>query len=291
MPAATRTGRVAYPALQPFWCAAGFFFSALLLLEPLALGAQAAQPPAFNNTSVVELHEARLPTSVIVAKVRQAPNPDFSVTTDDLIALSVAGIDPDVIEAMVERSTVESPSGVFGEPAASTPAGTFAPDADLGINTVRVALETADGPIRLQALGGEMTVNQVMGFGPTFMDYPGSVARRRTTERRPTLLIQSTSPLEGGRSFLVRVDSDVDDGVRSLKISSSKRRFKTMWGGSSRGFSEPDEDWVYEFSSEEIETNLWRVVPAETLEPGEYGWYVDLGTGRQAAVLFSFGID
>ena len=38
-------------------------------------------------------------------------------------------------------------------------------------------------------------------------------------------------------------------------------------------------------------TGLWRVTPKTSLEPGEYGWYVDLGTGPQADGLFDFGVD
>ena len=55
--------------------------------------------------------------------------------------------------------------------------------------------------------------------------------------------------------------------------------------------AEPDHDWVLPFKAQEESPGIWRVYADVALEPGEYGWYVDLGTGPQSNGLFSFGVD
>ena len=57
----------------------------------------------------------------------------------------------------------------------------------------------------------------------------------------------------------------------------------------SRRSTEPD--WVLPYSVEDLGDDLWRVVPDQDLEPGEYGWYVDLGAGLQQSTIFDFGVD
>ncbi|MCB1056006.1 MAG: hypothetical protein KDD11_10925, partial [Acidobacteria bacterium] len=150
---------------------------------------------------------------------------------------------------------------------------------------------TSEGNRPLQILRGEISSTGFSAFRVLFMDYPGSHARVRTRDQRASLLIQSQTPLTGGRFFFARLDADEDDGVRSLKISSAKNRFKAGFGGSSRSIAEPDQDWVLPFNAVEESPGIWRVRSEVVLEPGEYGWYVDLGTGPQQNGLFSFGVD
>lgn len=257
----------------------------------IAVGSVGAdEEKALTNQEVLALVQAGMSDAIVVAKIKQASAVDFSLEVDDIVDLREQGASDAVIQTMLERdSAPATTSGVFDSAAGTTSQAVDWQD-DFGTNIIRVALEEEEGAVRLRGMRGEMTSTGAFAFRFTFMDYPGLKAKHRTTSRRPTLLVRSSTPLSGGRYFLAVLDSDTDDGVRSLKISSGRQRFRGMFG-SSRGLTEPDPDWVVEFKSEEIEDDVWRITPEEDLKPGEYGWYVDVGAGNQSALLFDFGVD
>lgn len=260
----------------------------------IAQGSVAAEV-ALTNDEVIRMVKAGLSDALVVAKIQQAEKVAFDLEVDHLIGLREAGVSETVVKAMLDRSNAPvfpAPSATGSPAAAAVPSGMpgFAAE-DLGYEAIKVALEVSEGTTQIRILRGELSSNTVMGFGMMFMDYPGLRARTRTRDRRPSLLVRSSAPLTGGRYFLGKLDSDEDDGIRSLKVSSAKGRLKAGFGGSSRGFMEPDHDWVVEFKAEEAGPDLWRVTPAVDLEPGEYGWYADLGSGMQGNGIFDFGVD
>lgn len=270
---------------------------AILIALSLICGRSLAaeEPKQLSNDSVVTMVKAGLGTELVIAKIRQAPAVSFQLEVEDLVALKEQKIPETVIQAMLERTSAPPPAAApplaLGGPAGSANAFESELDfqrEDLGIDVIRVALARGDGLERIRILRGEMST-VAMGMA-AFMDYPGLEARVRTTERRPALMVKSTTPLTGSRYFLVRLDVDDDDGVRSLKVSSYKGRLKAAFGNS-RSFMEPDHDWVFEWSAEDTGNDVWKVVPAVDLEPGEYGWYADFGAGAQQSGIFDFGVD
>ncbi len=249
-----------------------------ILALALSLALPLLAEEALTNQDVVKMISAGLGEAVIVAKVREAPAVDFHLGVDDLLALRRAGVSEAVVQAMLDRSKAAVP-----EPAQAVAVG-------LGMDLVAVSLKTAEGRAPLRIVRGDMSS---AGFGPyrnSFVNYPGLRARVRTHERRPTLLVKSETPLEGGRYFLAKLDSDTGNGVRSLKVSSFKSGLRAMFG-SDRGVMAPDSDWTIPFETAEESPGLWRVTPKRDLEPGEYGWYVHLTAGPQGAGLFDFGVD
>jgi len=102
---------------------------------------------------------------------------------------------------------------------------------------------------------------------------------------------------------LAKLDPDRLNDVRSLKIGQALRR-----RGNPGGLLAPDSDWVFPFDVKEESPGTWRVTVKHDLEPGEYGWYVNLPeadansaysmtAAELAAIcfegggLFDFGID
>lgn len=71
------------------------------------------------------------------------------------------------------------------------------------------------------------------------MNYPGLRARVRTTDLRPSLLVRSAEPIEGGRFFLVRLEADDDDRCRSLELGSLKQLRNHTPDMSAPFFSQP----------------------------------------------------
>jgi hypothetical protein len=231
-----------------------------------------------TNQDVVKLVSAGLGEEVAIAKVREAPKVDFHLAVDDLLSLRQAGVTERVVAAMLDRA-----KPVPQEPAAAMVEG-------LGMDLISVSLKTGDGTAPLKIVRGDMSST---GFGPyrnSFVNYAGLRARVRTHERRPVLLVKSSSALSGGGYFVAKLDSDTGNGVRSLKVSSFKSGLRAMFG-SDRGAMAPDSDWVLPFDVVEESPGLWRVTLKQDLEPGEYGWYVHLTAGPQGAGLFDFGID
>ena len=95
---------------------------ALLLFLFVALSPLAAQQEAreaLTNSDVVGMVDAGLADHVIVATMRSAPN-EFDLSPAGLIALKDAGVDDDIIAAMVESSV-----GTGNAPSNGSPTGTF----------------------------------------------------------------------------------------------------------------------------------------------------------------------
>ena len=78
------------------------------------------------------------------------------------------------------------------------------------------------------------------------------------------------------RVFIVKLDVDEDDRVRSLKIGS------TGWLGHTGTF-EPDRDWTIDYDAHE-EGQGWVLRPKKPLDTGEYGLYVMTGELYEFAV-------
>jgi hypothetical protein len=250
------------------------FLSLFTLLSVPILG----EEEVLTNQDVVKMVQAGLGEEVVVAKVRETPRVSFHLSVDDLVSLRKDGVGERIVQAMLDRNHPE-PKSPETEMAAS-----------LGAELVKVSLKTSEGVVPLSIIRGDMSSAGFMGWGNIFMNYPGLHARVRTPERRPALLVKSSTPITGGRYFIGKLDADSRNSVRSLKVSSLRQGLKAAFV-SSRGAVSPDPDWTVPFEAFEESPGLWKVIPKTGLEPGEYGWYVDLGTGPQAAGLFDFGID
>lgn len=258
-----------------------------LAFTPLALTAE----ETLTNQDVVKMSAAGLGDDLIIAKVREAPRVEFALEVDDLVSLRQAGVSERVVQAMLERKAGSPWPATAAPTQMGNPADPWqSAQEDLGFALVKVALRSSEGTVPISILRGEMSSAGFMGWGNTFMNYPGLKAKIRTHDRRPSLLVKSSAPLTGGRYFLARLDPDQDDEVRSLKISSMGKGLKAAFAGG-RGLMEPDPDWTIPFDSAEEGEGLWRVIVKQDLEPGEYGWYVDLATGAQGNGLFGFGVD
>jgi hypothetical protein len=268
----------------------------VLLVLAVSLAAPAVRgEDALTNQDVIKMVAAGLGDSLVIAKIREAAAVDFALEVDDLVKLRKAGVNETVVQAMLER---KASAAWPAAPAAPVPAVGGNPEnpwlsmqEDLGYELVKVALKTTEGTVmRIPILRGDISSVGFMGFGAVFVNYPGLRAQVRTHDKRPAILVKSMTPLTGGRYFITKLDVDEDDGIRSLKISSAKAGLKGVFGNT-RGMIAPDPDWTLPFDSVEESPGIWRVTPKKDLNPGEYGWYVDLGAGGQAGGIFSFGVD
>jgi hypothetical protein len=251
--------------------------SLLLLLTLLPFRANAETP--LTNQDVVKMVSAGLGEGLVIAKIREALQVNFKLETDDLVSLRQAGVSERIVQAMLDRN---NPLQTGSRNPASE---------QLGINHVTVALRTTEGTIPLQRAIGDVSSP---GFGPyrnVFLNFPDLKAKVRTHDRRPLLLVKSPIDLRGNRFFLTKLDVDTRNVVRSLKISSARSMLKWSFKGNANELAAPDEDWTVPFDAVEESPGIWRVTPKGALEPGEYGWYGNVGTGTEGVGFFDFGVD
>jgi hypothetical protein len=243
--------------------------------------AQANKRAELTNEDIIKLSQVGLDPDVIITKIKTAPKVVFSLETDDLIALKKAGVNQEVITAMMNRAANPMATGNGNSSSGSSRAAMTAQL--LGYQTGTVG---EDIPVRLVSKKTSQALSSIRGhLGTTYavvtvlsyMDYPNLHAGVRTKDRRPYLLIQSAKSLEG-RFYLVRCKVNEDDHNRSVKLGRSH-----LW--STKGMGIPDDDWTIPFSIKQVQRGLWRIDPEKDLKPGEYGLW---GPMQE---LYDFGVD
>ena len=133
---------------------------AVALLLPLPLGAAAQESgEVLRNADIITLTEAGLPTGIIVSKI-QTTRTDFDMSVQGLVALSKAGVDEAVLEAMTQAASggvrAEAPRRAGGAPGAGRTAS--GADAQAASVASRQPGETFRDPLSSGGVGPEMVV-------------------------------------------------------------------------------------------------------------------------------------
>jgi hypothetical protein len=253
-------------------------------------GRVAVAEEVLGNQDVLKMVGAGLGDEIIVGKIQEAPRVEFQLSVDDLVALRKAGVSERVVHAMLERSKQARPQRA-------------SPYAE--VQSFGVSLKTSENNTPLHTVVGEVSSAGYGPFAHVFMNYAGLRSSVRSRDKRPVLLVSCSTAPEVGHYFLAKLDPDKRHGVRSLKIGQAVRR-----SGEPGGSLAPDNDWVIPFDVKEENTGTWSVSVRRDLEPGEYGWYINLETtpmGQvamegfntstpqqkcfQGGTIFDFGID
>jgi hypothetical protein len=253
------------------------------------LVAQETKP--LTNEDVVKLSKAGLGDDVVIAKINQAPQVDFKLDTDSLIALKQQGVSKAVIEAMLKKATAPAAGGPNPAPPTSTNplaarAGAPASASSQPQDEEGVILRTADKTITLQSVQGDLSTVYAFAVYLLYLDFPGLQAEVRIADRRPTIVVRSKKSPRG-RLFLVRAEQDKNDNVRSVKVGKAG-----MFGAKS--WNSPDPDWVVACDVKDLGNGTWELVPKGDLAPGEYGVLFRggiTGTLGESAELYDFGVE
>jgi len=238
-----------------------FRFALCLVLLLLPCAAALAEGDTLTNDDVIKMSKAGLGNDVIIAKIDQAQTVDFKLDTDDLIALKEAGVHQDVVSAMLKRTTA---------PAAAEGAG--------GDEYPEVNLVAASGTTRLTSMRGAHRQFAAPFVGLRhFLEFDGPAAEIRIKDRQPAVQVAVKSN-PSAHWWFVRLDPDDDDPTRGLDLQSAG-----AWGGA-HDF-EADEDSVIKSEITEVKPGLWQFKPKKPLKPGEYGLYTEDG------YVYDFGVD
>lgn len=250
-----------------------------------------------RNDDVVALVTAGVHSDVIVAKIdATATNFDTSVAT--LIALSEAGVDASVLEAMARATRPAPPPSEF----AGTPCPGPGVYVDGGDTLVALDVDTVvrigDGGLVASA------ADIAYGIVPTraHAAIAGAAAALRTTSPRPEFWFCLPAPVA---AFQAPASVDALGFVLvAHKVSRRRdeRRFDLarFWlFGASMG---PSRRSLRPVAFTELGPNVFRATPEAPLAPGEYGFYyaavpslaayeyLAVGEGI-AGRVFSFGVD
>jgi hypothetical protein len=234
------------------------------LVSPAVLVAQETKP--LTNEDVVKLSKAGLGDDVVIAKINQAPQVDFKLDPDSLIALKQQGVSKEVISAMLKRTT-------------PTPQAAPAPGpANLPAAGPSVVLRTAEGDLALRKMAG--SVDYRLGGTRTYNVFAGAQSTTRTHDRNPSILLRSEGDPRG-QYFVVKFTTE--KGKRALRIG----------GGllGTRNLTTPNEDYVIEYEASETQPGLWTLKLSKPLEPGEYGLFVATSNVLGAGEVYDFGVD
>jgi hypothetical protein len=230
-----------------------------------------------SNGDVVKMAKLGFGNDLIGAKIAQAPGVDFKLEIDDLAKLKAAGVSQDVISAMLKRSTASTAPAAAGTPG-SRPTVIGADGMPMFSNAGSVRL-VAGGqePVELHSISGTMSSTFAMVVTLLHVNYPGEKADARVHDKRPSLLVKSPNSPKG-HFYIVSVEIDHGDHVRSLKLGNS--RF-----GGMKNIGAPDSDNQIPFDVVDQGSGTWQLTPTKDLRPGEYGLW------SAAAQMYDFGVD
>ena len=290
----------------------------LLLIATTAFGQDSE---VLTNEDVVRLTQSGLPGSVIVAKITTSST-DFDTSVDALVALSEAGVDPEVLEAMTRAGASSAP--VADAPAAGTlevvtgtrasqvanvassfegtpceRPGIFLSDegsmVDLEL-TQPTATKTGSGVLSGLTYGIKSTKAKAM--------IRGARSQVRTNQRQLTfyfcfeeaqagLSYQTTGAVNPSEFLLIAFDVLRKKNQRSFVTGKLN-----AWTGA-QGGSPPKQLREVEYTK--LAPGVYEVI-SESLDPGEYAFYY--GGGQTTLVgffgasfstgsgkIFAFGVD
>ena len=281
-------------------------FAPLCLLAGLFLIATTTfgqDTEVLTNEDVVRLTQSGLPGSVIVAKIGTSST-DFDTSVDALVALSEAGVDPEVLEAMAKAGASPAPAAdlpstdtlqvVTGTRASQvanvassfegTPCerpGIFLSDegsmVDLEL-TQPTSTKTGSGVLSSLTYGIKSTKAKAM--------IRGARSQVRTNQRRPVfyfcfeeaqagLSYQTTGAVNPAEFLLVAFDVLRKKNQRSFVTAKLN-----IWTGG-QGGSPPKQ--LREVEYKQLAPGVYEVT-AQSLDPGEYAFYY--GGGQTTLVSF-----
>ncbi len=239
----------------------------LVMLGLLVCGFAFAIEKPLTNDDVLAMIKAGLGDDLVISKINSARELNLDTSPDALIKLKKSGVSKAVLDAMIRGG-----SGGGGGSTSSSSDGRAAAKLKTGVRLI-----TADHTFDLMSIAGSESTTFVYVTSLLWNNYPGVRAEVRTSDRSPSLLLQSEkSPT--GRYFLVRLDSNPKTSDRSLKMGR-----EGMF--SARSLGHPDDTWTIPFEVTQEREGLWRIKPKSTLKPDEYGLW--MGTGE----LYDFGVD
>lgn len=287
----------------------------LIILSTLIItlcfaGAAFGQDEVLTNDEIISLAKAGLSTSIIVDKVRTTPKSSFDLTTDGLIKLKQAGVNDDIVAAMLASKARTMPThSTTVEPVGYTPnknAGD--PNDPMSPHTYGIYLfEDKDGGRKMTQLtpnvsaqnrtGGLFTSSLTYGIGKVKIkaNLPGRNAKMQIENTQPVFYFY-LDVTSGGLNTMSGIPSTPNEFTLVRFNQRSDNREVTI--GKANAFGAKgglSDEYVVKFTSEDMGNGIFKITPSTPLTKGEYGFYlVNSGNSNAANAVgskfFDFGV-
>ena len=258
-----------------------------------------AQEGAMTNDEVITLTKAGLSPSIIVGKIRSGKS-NFDLSTDSLIKLKQAGVSDDIVAAMLEAKS--------GRTASAGPSTSGDPNDPMAKHGYGIyLLEEIDGQRKMTQLAPNVSAqNRTGGMFTSSLTYGiGKVKiKSNLPGRNAALQIKNTQPVfyfyldvtSGGLNTSSGVPSTTNEFAMIRFNQRSDNREVTIgkmnaFGGKG-GLSD---EYVVQFSAQDMGDGIFKVTPAAPLTKGEYAFYlINSGNSNASSAVgakfFDFGV-
>lgn len=259
-----------------------------------------------KNGDVVSLVKAGLSSSIIINKIRDSKT-DFDLSTDALIMLKQAGVPDDVVGAMFNakngttttnnnsNNAISQGTGDPNDPMQPHDYGIYLYEEIGGNRKMTQMMPTVSQQNRT---GGGFTAS-VTPFGlgkvKTKANLPGTAAKNQLQTPRPVFYFYLDTKSGGLNTASGIPSSPSEFALVRFNIRSDNREItiaKANAYGAKGGLSD---EYVVEFTTEDLGNGIYRVTPTKDLKNGEYAFYL-LNSGNSnasaavGAKFFDFGI-
>jgi hypothetical protein len=267
----------------------------------LALAMLVAAPASAQSLTidqVVGLSSAGIGDDAIIAKIRSSGS-RFDLTTDQMISLKQRGVSGPVLATMLGAG---SSGGVSMSPESPDP---MAPH-PTGVYLLRAptAMAKLDPTVSSQARTGSMLGYAFSyGLAPIHMktSIQNASAHLKTIDKLPVFyfFFDDSNPNSGSgqaswlAGSVMNVTSPTEFALVHFQLKGDHREANVgsiSVTGAKMGVMDKDR---IQFTYNQVRPGVYRVTPATSLAPGEYGFLISLGgaaSGAVAAKIYDFSV-
>lgn len=269
-----------------------------------------APTPAFSNADVITLARAGFSEDLIALRIQQAANKKFDLSTNGMVELKSAGVSERLISIMFGAPDAGPAPAARPSPAASAAAPASAPP------TTTSGVQRLDAGIYLKSdekyvpleptvfsggkTGGVLTSGLTMGIKKAkwkaIVRSPRAGQRVQTATPEFYFYFENRgSGLSGSLATMFGASSPNEFVLARMNESDDERQLIVgEFGvfGASAGTRSKD---TVPLAITRLEPGIYKVVPREPLEPGEYCFFYAAGASTFVAAgsgkLFDFGVE
>ena len=258
-----------------------------------------AQDETMTNDEVISLVKAGLSKSLVINKIRTSKS-NFDLSTNGLIKLKKAGIDDDIVHAMLEAQSGKIMSTTTTNTATTNNGD---PNNPMSPHSVGIYYYTEkDGQGKMMEMEPNVvTQSRAGGMFGSAMTYgimkvkvkakvPGITANLQIADTQPVFyfyLNDKDNSMRAVKAFPANINQ-----FQLVKFHAKDKGREVTVGkvnafGGKYGISD---EYLVEFSFEKVKDGVFKVTPKQPLINAEYGFYL-IGTGEgTGATFFDFGV-
>jgi hypothetical protein len=257
-----------------------------------------------NNSEVVSLAKAGLNKSIIINKIRTSKT-NFDLSTNSLIQLKTAGVDDEIVAAMLEAKSGKTMivTATAGGSNVSKDMNDPMTPHNYGIylfedkNGAKKMTQLAPNVSAQNRTGGKWTSHLTYGLSKvkTKANLPGTTANLQVKDSRPVFYFYLDTK-SGGLNTASGVPSTPNEfTLIKFNIRSDNREVtiaKENVFGAKGGLSD---EYVVPFDAQDMGEGIFKITPKSDLKNGEYGFYlINSGNSNANAAIgakfFDFGV-